>query len=140
MAMMPRRTLLVLTAGVLALHWLALAGVPLQSHTPLGTPVPVFSTRTLAAPPPQPLPPPAPTAPVAALSPVPAPAPKPPPPSPQKTRRSGASSGRANVHRCDRQRRTGQPLGRYGRADGRSGSTNASASANARRLGNAISN
>ena len=63
-----------------------------------------------------------------------------PPPSPQKTRRSGASSGRANVHRCDRQRRTGQPLGRYGRADGRSGSTNASASANARRLGNAISN
>lgn len=60
MAMMPRRPLLLLTAGVLALHWLALAGMPLQSHAPLSTPGPVFSTRTLAAPapsPPQPAPP-----------------------------------------------------------------------------------
>ena len=95
MAMMPRRTLLVLTAGVLALHWLALAGVPLQSHTPLGTPVPVFSTRTLAAPPPQPLPPPAPTAPVAALSPVPAPAPKPPPPRRPPARKKPAAAAPA---------------------------------------------
>jgi hypothetical protein len=57
MAMMPRRPLLLLTAGVLALHWLALAKMPLQSHAPLSTPGPVFSTRTLAAPAPQPPPP-----------------------------------------------------------------------------------
>lgn len=46
--MMPRRSLWLLTAGVLALHWLALAGMPLQSHAPLSTLGPVFSTRTLA--------------------------------------------------------------------------------------------
>ena len=58
---MPRRPLWLLTAVVLALHWLALAGMPLQSHTAaLHTPGPVFSTRTLAAPPP-PAPPPTPT-------------------------------------------------------------------------------
>lgn len=71
--MMPRRTLLLLTAGVLALHWLALAGVPLQSHTPLHTPGSVFSTRTLAAAAPAPAPPPtqvaAATAPTTALPP-----------------------------------------------------------------------
>ena len=46
----PRRALWLLTAVVLALHWLVLAGVPLQQHQPLTPPVQVFSTRTLAAP------------------------------------------------------------------------------------------
>ena len=52
----PRRALWLLTAVVLALHWLVLAGVPLQQHQPLTLPVQVFSTRTLAAPAPAPSP------------------------------------------------------------------------------------
>ncbi len=49
--MMPRRPLLWLSAGVLGLHWLALAALPLQSHTLPHPPAPVtFSTRTVTAP------------------------------------------------------------------------------------------
>ncbi|MDD2711891.1 MAG: DUF3108 domain-containing protein [Simplicispira sp.] len=47
---MPRRPLLVLTAAVLALHWLVLAGLPQQWHHPMAPAPQVFSTRTLAAP------------------------------------------------------------------------------------------
>lgn len=51
MAMMPRRPLLLLSAGVLGLHWLALAALPLQSHTPVSPPAPtVFNTRTVTVP------------------------------------------------------------------------------------------
>lgn len=65
-AMRSRRALWLLTAAVLALHWLVLAGVPLQQHQPLTPPAQVFSTRTLAAPPPPPSTPPSRAAAVAA--------------------------------------------------------------------------
>ena len=48
--MIPRRSLLVLGAAVLALHWLVLAGLPLQWHHPVAAAPQVFNTRTLAAP------------------------------------------------------------------------------------------
>lgn len=50
--MIPRRPLLLLTAAVLALHWLVLAGLPRQWHQPAAPAPQVFSTRTLAAAPP----------------------------------------------------------------------------------------
>ena len=49
---MPRRTLLVLTALVLALHWLVLHGIPLAWEGPTTPAGKVFSTRSVAAPPP----------------------------------------------------------------------------------------
>lgn len=78
---MPRRALWLLTAAVLALHWLVLAGVPLQQHQPLTPPAQVFSTRTLAAPTPAPAPPSTPPLPSrsAAASPASAPVGKKPP-------------------------------------------------------------
>ena len=80
--MMPRRPLLWLSAGVLGLHWLALAALPLQSHTPVSPPAPTtFNTRTVTAPV---------AVPVAAAAAPPAPAPKvtrkqPPKPAPTPT-------------------------------------------------------
>ena len=49
---MPRRTLLALTALVLALHWLVLHGIPLAWEGPTTPAGRVFSTRSVAAPPP----------------------------------------------------------------------------------------
>ncbi|PIF28587.1 uncharacterized protein DUF3108 [Acidovorax sp. 56] len=49
---MPRRTLLALTALVLALHWLVLHGIPLAWEGPTTPAGKVFSTRSVAAPPP----------------------------------------------------------------------------------------
>ncbi|MCZ8093264.1 MAG: DUF3108 domain-containing protein [Acidovorax sp.] len=49
---MPRRTLLALTALVLALHWLVLHGIPLAWEGPTTPSGKVFSTRSVAAPPP----------------------------------------------------------------------------------------
>ncbi|KJA11849.1 hypothetical protein RP29_02380 [Acidovorax temperans] len=78
---MPRRTLWILTALVLAVHWLVLQGVPLAwdgSATPAGK---VFTTRSVAAPPP---------AVAAAPAPSPSPAAAPPaaaPPKPVKPRK-----------------------------------------------------
>ena len=71
-AVMPRRALWLLSAAVLALHWLVLAGVPLQQHRPVAPPAQVFSTRTLAAlaPPPS-TPPPTAHAPTAPTEPAP---------------------------------------------------------------------
>ena len=92
MAMMPRRGLLLLTTGVLGLHWLALAALPLQSHTPLNPPAPMaFSTRTVTAPV---------AVPVAAIKAAPAPKavaptvarPKPPKPKPAPTPEPAAVS------------------------------------------------
>ena len=76
---MPRRTLWILTALVLAVHWLVLQGVPLAwdgSAAPAGK---VFTTRSVAAPPPA----------VAAAPPITQPrrrasAAAPPPPKPRK--------------------------------------------------------
>ena len=60
---MPRRALLLLSAGVLGLHWLALAALPLSTHAPVSAPAPAtFSTRTVTAPLPVPLAPPVQTA------------------------------------------------------------------------------
>ena len=60
---MPRRALILITALVLALHWLLLQGVPLAWD---GNPPPAagrtFSTRNIAPPPPAPPPSPAPAA------------------------------------------------------------------------------
>ena len=64
--MIPRRSLLVLGAAVLALHWLVLAGLPLQWHHPVAAAPQVFNTRTLAAPAPPASASPAPTRPPAA--------------------------------------------------------------------------
>ncbi|MBV7430829.1 MULTISPECIES: DUF3108 domain-containing protein [unclassified Acidovorax] len=84
---MPRRALVLITALVLALHWLVLTGVPLAWDSPQQPAAGrVFSTRGVAAPPPAP----APTAtPVAAPTPTPPAAkpvvrrkPAPPAPSP----------------------------------------------------------
>ena len=60
---MPRRPLLVLTALVLALHWLVLQGMPMVwDGNPSAAPAPqVFSTRSIAPPPPPPRPAAAPT-------------------------------------------------------------------------------
>ena len=74
---MPRRALLLLTALVLALHALALLGLP-DLTTRLHSPeVAAFSTRSIALPPPQP----APTAPPRPRPP-PKPKPKPAPAAP----------------------------------------------------------
>ena len=80
---MPRRTLWILTALVLAVHWLVLQGVPLAwdgSVAPAGK---VFTTRSVAAPPP---------AVAAAQAPSPSPAAAPsaaaPPPKPAKPRKA----------------------------------------------------
>lgn len=79
---MPRRTLWILTALVLAAHWLVLQGVPLAwdgSAAPAGK---VFTTRSVAAPPP---------AVAAAQAPSPSPAVAPPaaaPPQPTKPRKA----------------------------------------------------
>lgn len=74
---MPRRTLVFITALVLALHWLALRGVPLAWEPPAPAPAgPVFSTRSIAPPP---LPAPAPNAPTEARAVAPAPRPQPAP-------------------------------------------------------------
>ena len=53
---MPRRPLLVLTALVLALHWLVLQGMPMawDSDPPAAPAAPVFRTRSIVAPPPTP--------------------------------------------------------------------------------------
>ena len=73
---MPRRALILITALVLALHWLVLHGVPLAWESPAQPAGRVFSTRSIAAPPP---PPPA-AEPVAAAPPAPAPPARKPPP------------------------------------------------------------
>ncbi len=81
---MPRRTLLALTALVLALHWLVLHGIPLAWEGPTTPAGKVFSTRSVAAPPPAAaLPPPSPAAspaapPPQAAKPRPAPPKRPP--------------------------------------------------------------
>ena len=80
---MPRRTLWILTALVLAVHWLVLQGVPLAwdgSAAPAGR---VFATRSVAAPPPPAV--------AAAPAPSPSPAAAPPaaaPPQPTKPRKA----------------------------------------------------
>lgn len=74
---MPRRALLVLTALVLALHWLLLQGVPLVWDSPAAPTGQAFSTRTIAA---APAPPPPAVAPAPPAAPKPAPAKKPPRP------------------------------------------------------------
>ncbi|RQO81908.1 DUF3108 domain-containing protein [Acidovorax sp. FJL06] len=72
---MPRRALALITALVVALHWLVLSGVPLAwdgaQPPPSERTGPIFSTRSVAAPPlaPQPVPEPA-----RAAAPAPAPA------------------------------------------------------------------
>ena len=80
--MMPRRSLWLLSAGVLGAHWLALAALPLQTHVPVNPPAPVtFNTRTVTAPAPAPV-----AVAVAAAKPAPAPKavhPKPPKPKPE---------------------------------------------------------
>ncbi len=81
---MPRRALVLITALVLALHWLVLSGVPLAWDSPAQPSRQVFSTRSIApAPPPPTAAPPGVTAvPVAAPQPAPrkkAPSPKRPP-------------------------------------------------------------
>jgi len=85
---MPRRALLLITALVLALHWLVLHGVPLAWESPAQPMGRVFSTRSIAAPPP---PPPA-AEPVAAAPPAPAaPARKPPPKRPRRVEKTPPS-------------------------------------------------
>lgn len=79
---MPRRALVLLTAVVLALHWLVLQGLPLRGMgTDANAPQDLaFNTRMLEPPPPPP-----PPAPSAAPAPPPAPRPRPvrkPPPAP----------------------------------------------------------
>lgn len=70
---MPRRALLLLTAVVLALHWLVLVGLP-RGGTDQGAPQRLaFHTRMVEPPPPPPPPPP----PEPQAAPVPPPAPKP---------------------------------------------------------------
>lgn len=61
---MPRRSLLVLTALVLALHWLVLQGMPMawDGNPAAATATPVFNTRSIA-PAPAPASPPTPPAP-----------------------------------------------------------------------------
>ncbi|MBV7457179.1 DUF3108 domain-containing protein [Acidovorax sp. sif1233] len=67
---MPRRALVLITALVLALHWLVLTGVPLAWDSPQQPAAGrVFSTRSVAAPPP---------APASTAAPVAAPTPTPP--------------------------------------------------------------
>lgn len=51
---MPRRALVLITALVLALHWLVLSGVPLAWDSPAQPTHRVFSTRSIAATPPPP--------------------------------------------------------------------------------------
>ncbi|MDH4466408.1 MAG: DUF3108 domain-containing protein, partial [Acidovorax sp.] len=66
---MPRRTLFLITAIVLALHWLVLGGVSLgwdHAPQPAGK---VFSTRSIAAAPPASPPPAAPAAQISAPAP-----------------------------------------------------------------------
>ena len=70
---MPRRALILITALVLALHWLVLHGVPLAWESPAQPTGRVFSTRSIAAPPPA-------AEPVAAAAPAPAPPARKPPP------------------------------------------------------------
>ena len=71
---MPRRTLVAITALVLALHWLVLSGVPLAWDSPAQPTGQVFSTRSVAAPPPAAVPTVA-TAPAAKAAPAAAPQP-----------------------------------------------------------------
>jgi hypothetical protein len=75
---MPRRALVLITALVLALHWLVLSGVPLAWDSPVQPGGRVFSTRSIAAPAPPPPPPPAATAPVVPAAPRSAAPPRPP--------------------------------------------------------------
>lgn len=79
---MPRRALLLLTAVVLALHWLVLVGLP-RGGTDQGAPQRLaFHTRMVEPPPPPPPPPESQAAPVPPPAPKPRPRPvrKPPPP------------------------------------------------------------
>ena len=81
---MPRRALLLLTAVVLALHWLVLVGLP-RGGTDQGAPQRLaFHTRMVEPPPPPPPPPQPQAAPVPPPAPKPRPRPvrKPPPPPP----------------------------------------------------------
>ena len=71
---MPRRSLVAITALVLALHWLVLSGVPLAWDSPAQPTGQVFSTRSVAAPPPAAVPTVA-TAPAAKATPAAAPQP-----------------------------------------------------------------
>ncbi|MBU1354565.1 MAG: DUF3108 domain-containing protein [Gammaproteobacteria bacterium] len=75
---MPRRALALITALVLALHWLVLSGVPLAWDSPVQPGGRVFSTRSIAAPAPPPPPPPAATAPAVPAAPRSAAPPRPP--------------------------------------------------------------
>lgn len=61
---MPRRALVLITALVLALHWLVLTGVPLAWDSPAQPSSRVFSTRSIAAAPPPTATPPSGTPPV----------------------------------------------------------------------------
>lgn len=83
---MPRSALVLITALVLALHWLALRAVPLAWDNPAQPETgQVFSTRSVAPPPPPP-PPPAPPPVVAAPTPKPPPVRKKPTPPVQAER------------------------------------------------------
>lgn len=91
---MPRRALLLITALVLALHWLVLGGLPLRWDGPRGPIGAVFSTRSIAPPPvaaaPEPSKPAAPPAKPPPRPPKPRPAPPPEPvgepvPAPEST-------------------------------------------------------
>jgi len=84
---MPRRALILITALVLALHWLVLHGVPLAWESPAQPTGRVFSTRSIAVPPPPPA-----AEPVAAAPPAPAPpARKPPPKRPRPVEKAPPS-------------------------------------------------
>ncbi|MFT3813366.1 MAG: DUF3108 domain-containing protein [Acidovorax sp.] len=78
---MPRRALLLLTLLVLALHWVALGGLPQmwQGLATARTGGPVFTTRSIAPAPPPPPPPPPVAAPKPKAPPKPRPKPTPPP-------------------------------------------------------------
>ncbi|RZJ14727.1 MAG: DUF3108 domain-containing protein [Acidovorax sp.] len=94
---MPRRALFVITALVLALHWLVLHGVPLAWDSPQPPAAGrVFSTRTVA-----PAPAPAPALAAAAAAPTATAAPKSParkkPPSPARDTRPAPSQATAEV-------------------------------------------
>ncbi|HTH11828.1 MAG TPA: DUF3108 domain-containing protein, partial [Acidovorax sp.] len=65
---MPRRALVLITALVLAAHWLVLGGLPLGWQSAAPPPAPAFSTRSISLPPAAPAPS---SAPPAAASPDP---------------------------------------------------------------------
>ncbi|RKJ98199.1 DUF3108 domain-containing protein, partial [Alicycliphilus denitrificans] len=79
---MPRRALLLLTALVLALHWLLLADLPLGG-TGQGMPRSMSFHTRMVEPPPEPEAAPAPPPPPAAPRPVRKPRPRPAPPAPE---------------------------------------------------------